>query len=124
MIARRVLSLVLALSLFAGGAVSALHRTLHAGVATHTHAHSQAHDHTSAHDAGLFSAITAQLEEHDEGDELCRLLDGATTDSLTPATPSLHPDAPETRIQLASSGIEAPQKTWLLPPSRAPPALA
>ena len=120
MIARRLLSLVLAFSLIAGGAVSSLHRTLHAGIATHSHAH----HHTSAHDIGLLSAITAALEEHEEGDELCRLLDGATADSLAPATLSLPPDAPETRVQRASSGIEAPQRAWLLPPSRAPPTLA
>jgi hypothetical protein len=122
MIARRLLGLLLALSLIAGGAVSSLHRTLHAGLTAHSHAHGAAH--APAHDAGFFSAIAAQLEEHDEGGELCRLLDAASADSLIPTPTTLLTDAPETRVQLASSGIEVPQRAWLLPPSRAPPAVA
>ena len=126
LIARRLLSLFLALTLVAGGAVSSLHRTLHTGIVAHaqTHSHTHNHGHTSASEPGFFAALTAQIDAHDEGDELCRLLDAANADSVASSSPFFRTDAPETRVQLASSGIVSPVRAWLLPPARAPPTVA
>ncbi len=130
LIAQRLLSLFLALTLVAGGAVSSLHRTLHAGIVahaqthSHTHRHTLNHGHTSASEPGFFAALSAQIDTHDEGDELCRLLDAANADSVASSSPFFRTDAPETRVQLASSGIVSPVRAWLLPPARAPPTVA
>ena len=78
--AQRMLLAGLMLCVLLAQSLSLAHRTLHHDLRMLAHAHEEQHA-THAHEAdcdhGLFSRLFAS---HEEGDEACRVLDGASSD--------------------------------------------
>ncbi len=122
--AQRIVLAGLLLCLALAQSLSLAHRALHPDVRMLAYAHEEQHA-THAHgqdcDHGIFSRLFAS---HEEGDESCRLLDGANGDSDQNSVPALAPPQFSALYWVAIGVRSASFQTTSVFEARAPPALS
>ena len=126
-LAQRILLAGLLLCMALAQSLSFAHRTLHQDVRMLAHAHqagyaeSHSHDHGTECDHDMFGRLFAG---HEEGDETCRLIDGATAflELNSPLSSVLF--APNAHVLIASNA--AALAAWRAPlfEARGPPAFS